>query len=158
MTPNSPLTYEDFISQVEVAMPLDSPFRVTPTEGVITEFDKANTNFKFKDIEVGKIYAFWPNSEANKLGMKEIWFLTPSVIQDIDNYFVYWCYYSRPGEGITKQSSGADYILDTPRGERCEGWVGYVWNDRRWKVLENNIPHFNPFINWLNENPFEVKQ
>jgi hypothetical protein len=129
-------------------MPLDSPFRVTPASGGLSEFEKANNNFKFKDIEVGKIYAFWPDYSANS-----VWFLTPSKIQDEHNYSVYWCYYSMPGlkgGGITKQSG--------LRGKKCKSWFGYVWNDRMWKVLENNIPHFNPFINWLNENPFEVKQ
>ncbi len=153
MTPNSPLTYEDFISQVKEAMPLDSPFRVTPTEGVITEFDKANTNFKFKDIEVGKIYAFWPHNAVNRLGMMKIWFMTPSDIHNINNYSVYWCFYSRPGKGITKQSADA---YPTFPGPKCNSWGGYVWSGKRWKVLENNIPPFNSFINW-HENPFVVK-
>jgi len=149
MTPNSPLTYEDFISQVKEAMPLDSPLRtefvLKYQEGLYFDNNKANSDFKFEDIEVGKIYAFWPSKSQPKW---EIWFMTPYDIQNERNYSVYWCYYSRPGGGITKQSGGVD---------PCNRWVGYIWNAKRWKVIENNIPPFNAFINW-NETPLEVKQ
>lgn len=143
MTSHSPMTYDDFISQVEEAMLPDSPLRVEIDGNSLTfsVADKANFDFKFEDMEVGKIYVLWSG------GSQKLWFLTPSVIQDINNYSVYWCYYnildSKPG--ISKQSSEA---------VRCDSWGGYVWSYKMWRVLENNI--FNAFINW-NENPFVVK-
>jgi len=143
MTPNSPLTYEDFISQVKEAMLPESPFRVT-SEGNQLSFsgaDKANSDFKFEDIEVGKIYAFWPSSNNH------LWFLTPYDIQNEYDYSVYWCYYTKPTEGMAETNSGDEY--------KCGDWIGHIWSGNKWKVLGNNL--FNPFINW-NENPFEVKQ
>ncbi len=130
---NEPLTYEDFISQVEGAVDFaDSPLR---------EADKANSDFQFEDMEIGKIYVFWAHESAN------LWFMTPSVIQDINNYSVSWCYYNihDATPGWSKQSGGP---------VRCDSWGGYVWSYKMWRVLENNI--FNAFINW-NENPFEIK-
>ena len=150
MTSHSPMTYDDFISQVEVAMLPHSPLQ--------TEFETANSNFKFKDIEVGKIYVFWTSHTSNP-SIGQIWFISPYNIQNEHNYSLYWCYYAtpregKPREGITKQSRSPD-AYGGP--EQHDSWVGYVWSGRRWKVLENNILPFNPFINWK-ENPLEVKQ
>ena len=59
------MTYEDFISQVEKAMPPDSPLRLkflwNGNEQLWDEQMEnvnANSNFEFKDMEVGKIYVF----------------------------------------------------------------------------------------------------
>ena len=148
MTPTSPLTYEDFISQVEGAMLPDFPFRVTSAgnQFSFSVADNANSYFKFEDIEVGKIYVFW--EAVDELGhTNHLWFMTPYDIQNEYDYSVYWGYYTeRRGEmvGMSK------------KGYRADGWDAKVWSGKRWKVLENNI--FNAFMNWINENPFEVKQ
>jgi len=147
MTPNSPLTYEDFISQVEGAMLPDSPLRVA-SEGnslLFSGADKANSDFKFEDMEVGKIYVIWaPNAETSG---NQLWFLTPHTLHNEHDYSVYWCYYLNPIGRMQKP------ILS---GYKCSSWSGYVWGGgKRWKVLEHNL--FNAFMNWINENPFEVK-
>ena len=148
---NEPMTYDDFISQVEEAMLPDSPFRVTSAgnQSSFTEFETANSNFKFKDIEVGKIYVFWVsiNPKTNHL-----WFLTPHTLHNEHDYSVYWCYYSTPKGRMNEHSGSRNWVLS---GYKCSSWSDYIWGGgRRWKVLGNNIS--NVFINW-NENPFEIK-
>ncbi len=146
---NEPMTYGDFISQVERAMLPDSPLRVT-SEGnslIFSGADKANSDFKFEDMEVGKIYVFWAN------GSKNLWFLTPHTLHTEHDYSVYWCFYLTPGGTMQENSNFRSW--DSP-GYKCSSWKDYIWGvDRRWKVLGNNIS--NAFINWINENPFEIK-
>ena len=158
MTPTSPMTYKDFIYQVEEAMLPDSPLRVA-SEGnslLFSGADKANSDFKFEDMEVGKIYVIWAplRSGADK-SETQLWFLTPHTLHNEHDYSVYWCYYLNPkGRMIENSGSVRNWLL---YGYKCSSWSGVVWGGgKRWKVLENNL--FNAFMNWINENPFEVKQ
>ena len=131
---NEPLTYEDFISQVEEAMSLDSPFRILDRDSEITtneEFKTTNSNFQFKDIEIGKIYVFWSGWDT--------WLLSPTSILDESDYSVYWCYYYPKSESRVWEV--------TPDGQShekdlCGGWGNYVWSGSRWKVL--NDTHNDP--------------
>ncbi len=153
MTPNSPMTYEDFISQVKEAMLPDSPFRVTSAgnQSSFSEAGKANSDFKFEDIEVGKIYVFWVSMSPET---NHLWFLTPHTLHNEHDYSVYWCYYSTPRGRMNEHSGSRNWVLS---GYKCSSWSDYIWGGgRRWKVLGNNL--LNAFINWINENPFEVKQ
>ncbi len=116
---NEPLTYEDFISQVKEAGP---SFSLKLND---EEYRTANENFQFKDIEIGKIYVFWDRQAT--------WFLSPTQIESINEYSVYWCRYSAPATFSRKAI-------------QCGAWRGHVWNGRRWKVL-NTPPSF---LNWNN--------
>ena len=137
---NEPLTYEDFISQVEEAMSLDSPFRILDRDSEITtneEVKTTNSNFQFKDIEIGKIYVFWSGWDT--------WFLSPTSILDESDYSVYWCYYYPKSESRVWEV--------TPDGQShekdlCGGWGNYVWSGSRWKVLNDTPPFKDAFINW----------
>ena len=153
MTPTSPLTYVDFISQVEGVMLPDSPLRVASESNSLLTFfsgaDKANSDFKFEDIEVGKIYVFWVAQDAPYQSPKRnhLWFMTPYNIQNEHDYSLHWCRYTKR-TGEMRESSGLYW---------ADEWDGKIWSGSRWKVL--NTPPFTheTFMNWINENPLEVK-
>ena len=148
---NEPLTYEDFISQVGEAMPLDSPFRISDrdSEPMKTEEVKtANKDFQFEDIEIGKIYVFWSNWDT--------WFLSPTSIREEDYYSVYWCYYNPGPESWEDTSNGKIIPKAQSDGEDlCGAWEDYVWSGKRWKVLidplsfkDDPLSFKDVFINW----------
>ena len=136
---NLPMTYEDFISQVEEAMPLDSPFRILYRNSkpmANEEVKTANDDFQFKDIEVGKIYVLWKGEDT--------WFLTPSSFLDENAYSLYWCYYNNAYGQVTPvgQSGGAQALRVVMRV------LGWLWIGSRWKVLNDTPPFKDAFINW----------
>ena len=153
---NKPLTYEDFISQVKAAMPLDSPFRYANHQTWPNthesdreenkEYRTANKDFQFKDMEIGKIYVFWNRWDT--------WFLSPYTITSKSYYSVYWCSYTP----LDSKRSPIPIPDDESGGEdECAGWDSYVWNGQRWKVL--NIPPFTheTFLNWIQPPWGEIK-
>ena len=72
MTRNSPITYQDFTSIVENS-DLDAD-----------DYETANENFKFTDIEVGKIYVFYSGAQ--------VWFITPIWLRGENDYGMHWSY------------------------------------------------------------------
>ena len=134
MTRNSPITYQDFISIVENS-DLDAD-----------DYENANVDFKFTDIEVGKIYVFYSGTQ--------VWFITPCWIAGEYDYGMIWCYLDSLQARVARvrfilEGSGNDCIKQT-----CGSWQNHVWSGRRWHVLDT-IPHFK-YINWTDD-PFEVK-
>ena len=125
-------SYDDFVSLVENSNPA--------TYWQDNE-KNANENFKFVDMEIGKIYVFKEGDNT--------WFLTPVDILSGDNYFVHWGYYS-PGSG--KMS----YHMGRGRPARNREWEGMVWSGKRWLILDIQSPF--KYMNWLDENPLGVKE
>ena len=128
------ILYDDFVSLVENSNPA--------TYWQDNE-KNANENFKFVDMEFGKIYVFKDRNPDYT------WFLTPVDILSEDNYFVHWGYYS-PGSGKMSYHKG--------RGSpaRNREWEGMVWSGKRWLTLEYTTSF--KYMNWLDENPLEVKE
>ena len=147
---NEPLTYEDFKSQVEAAMPRDSPFRYAEGLEENEEFRTANENFQFKDMEIGKIYVFW-NS-------RDTWFI--SLYSTTGKYYsVYWCFYRALSNSATRNRSIPIPMPDDESGgeDECYDWEGYVWDGPRWKELNATHPFKDALINWENL-PWSDKQ
>ena len=130
MTRNSHISYDDFVSLVENSNPA--------TYWQDNE-KNANENFKFVDMEIGKIYAFMDGGNT--------WFLTAVHLTSEHDYSVYWSYYS-PGEGLI------EHCIQHPPLYELE-WDGMVWNGSRWIILDIQSPF--KYMNWLDENPLEVK-
>ena len=133
MTLNSPITYQDFISTVKNTV-VDAD-----------DYKNANEDFKFTDIEVGKIYVCYVGTQ--------VWFITPCWIAGENDYGMNWCNLN----SLQTRVATADFILNESGrddAEPCGSWENHVWSGRRWHVLDI-IPHFK-YINWT-DNPFEVK-